>query len=519
MSREKFDKEPKLKGIPSDTPEEKEIKKEIENAIKTGGVEIEKEKKDIEEPREEIRVKLPVEKDEKPSPQKGDLKGLFGGVAKIKKVKEEIPSVDDSLETLAKEIVSTIKTPKQEEKKEKTQKEGKIPEWEIMVGEWIESKIRREMDKKHLGRRDAEENLKIKLKETLPRIFRNFAVHEIPKHPKETDLDGRVCLGLLHLAGWRTDKGNKVAYIDYDKRLRNRVHMDVGQYGGVAFLRYIDGALEPIALSEKDKIKEEVKRHQKLPFRNLGLSGLIIDHHPEGEPSAAGMIFRLLDKLRMFEQNKNLDRKDYLAIRRMIEFVDLVDSQGIQEVGKSENWNKSDRTILGLYRYMKFSELLKFFREDGGFNRELTDEELAKYELIYRAEKYGKFKTINRQKERRMVIDNSKEQLRDFTERGFVIDTKFGKIVIDTGGNLFGGATAAQSIGAGYLKWNEKEKTLFMFSDKDLDQDLFDKGFRARKRLWLIPEDTKDSGLTLNKVIEKIGGRVIPGSDLEKYLK
>jgi len=292
--------------------------------------------------------------------------------------------------------------------------------------------------------------------------------------------------------------------------------MDVGQYDGVAFLKKIDRKLELIEFSEEDRLRGEAQKHRNLFFRNLGL---IIDHHPEGAPSTAGMVFKLLNKLGMFDNNRNIQPKDYRAIPRMIEFVDLVDSRGIQEIGKPGNWNKSDRTILGLYRFMKFPELLGFFREDGGYNHELTDDELKKYGLIYRTEEKGKTRNINRQKQRRKVIDNASQILKELKDRGFIIDTKFGKLVIDAKNELLGGAVAAQSVGAGYLQWDNTNKTFFMFSDKELDENLFEKGFRVRKHLWLIPEDTKNTGLTLGKVIGRIGGRVNPGSDLEKYLE
>lgn len=423
------------------------------------------------------------------------------------------PSTDESLEKIARNV--QIEIPKAEDEKLEPGKneQKEIPKWEDLIDQWIEGKICEEMQKRHIDRQSAEENLKAKFKEKLPNIFRDVAVHKAPWSWQETDLDGRVCLGLLGLAGWRTDRGAKVTFLNPNARLANKVHMDVGGYDGVAFLEQTDSGLKLLELFDEEGIKN--KNKGKRFFANLGI---IIDHHPDGAPSAAGMVFRLLDKFRMFENNKNIGKNDMQMISRMVEFINLTDSRGYQEIGKPENWSKSDRTILGLHRFMGFSELLKFFREDGGYNRELTDEELKKYNLIEEVTDNGKKKIINRQEQQRKIIDISNEKLKEFEQNGLIIETKFGKTIIDVKGELPGGAFVAQSIGASYIKWNEKGKTLFAFSGKELDKDLFDVGFRVRNHLWLIPENTKETGLTLSGIIEKINGKVIPGSELEKYL-
>jgi len=518
---------------PKRTPEDTFGKKEILKAIKTGeDFEFEEEtrplipNKALEE--EKPNIKLPATEKDNPKPENGGLKGLFGGLTKdIKRIKtkkpeEDIPPIDVSLEKLAKGILDRIET------KPESKKEIALG-WETLIDGWVENKIQREAGKiieklRQERRREpmktiryyAEENLKIRFKEIFPRIFKDFAVHKVSRGNQETDLDGRVCLGLLHLAGWGRSKEHNVFYVDYNERLKNKVHMDVGKYDGVAFLKEIDGNLELLEFSEKDRLQQEARKHHNLFFRNLGL---IIDHHPDGALSASGIVFKLLNKLGIFDNNRNLSPSDYYAIPRMIEFIDIVDSKGFQEVGKPQNWNKSDRTILGLHRFMKFPELLKFFREDGGYNRELTDEELRRYGLIYETEEEGKPKVVNRQKQQRRVIDVSNQKLEEFKNRGFIIDTKFGKMVIDLRKSLPGGAFAAQSMGAGYLHWDRTYKTFFMFSEQELEKNLFEKGFRVRGHLWLIPEDSGETGLTLNKVIEKIGGRVMPNSGLERYLR
>ncbi|MDP2861108.1 MAG: hypothetical protein Q8N98_05400 [bacterium] len=417
-------------------------------------------------------------------------------------------------------------------KEEPKPQEG-VPQWENLVDQWIESKIQREMEKQKIGRQEAENNIKDKFKRVFLHTFRDFAVH---KTLRSVDLDSRVCLGLINYAGWN-EKGytykkldGEIKYRKHEEKLAhhihpnerrgNMVHMDVGQYDGVTFLQNTEEGLKELEFSDKKSLEKRKEEKGGLGsfFRNLGV---IVDHHPDGAPSASIVLARLLDKLGMFDDNPNVEKGDFYKIKKMIDFVDLLDSHGFQEVGGRENWEKADRTVLGLNRYMQFDKLLEFFRNDGDYNRQLTDEELKKYGLIYdeKDEKTGKIEHINRQKQQRKVIDVSKEKLEKLKKEEAIIDTKFGKIIVDAKGELPGGAFAAQSIDSGYLKWEAPNKTLFMFSDKELDKDLFEKGIRIRKHLWLIPEDTKETGLTLNKVLEKIGGKVIQGSGLDRYLK
>ncbi len=452
-----------------------------------------------------------------------------------------IDSVDESLRKMAERIAEDI--PVVENKENQSTTEETEPEtiiktetetgaksekltWEEAIDLWIKEKIGREMDKveKKLEKGkerysyediygQAIDNLKEKFKKTIPYAFRNFAVHNVAWSNQETDLDGKVCLGLLGLAGWNDTKKGSISYINPNERSKNKIHMDVGQYNGVGILREVENELQVLDLDDKEAIKLE--RKDKNPLFNMGM---IIDHHPDGAPSAAGMVFKLLDKLRMFENNKRIKRNDIEAIPRMIEFIDLIDSQGYQEIGKPENWNKSDKTILGLHRFMDFPELLKFFREDSGYNRELTEEELKKYNLIGEIEENGKMRKINRQEQQRKVIEVSKDKLKEFEQKGFIIETKLGKTVIDVKGELPGGAFAAQSVGASYFKWDTTGKSFFIFSDKELDKSLFDVGLRIREHLWIVPRTDANEKLNLKDILDRIDAKILPGSELEKYI-
>ncbi|MDD5289797.1 MAG: hypothetical protein PHT40_01180 [Patescibacteria group bacterium] len=441
-----------------------------------------------------------------------------------------------------------MKTPSMEKPKSVeagVEKEAKKETWESALDSWVEQKIQKELDRvvreKYKGKNEsvvasmkkewpnrveAEDRLKAKLKTVLPRAFHNFAVHGTPMVngegkriiSKYTDLDAKTCLGLIQLVekdlpikAKNKINSERISHVDFSDRPAATVLLDVGQYDGVALLKEVDEGLETIDLAEKEKILQK-KRHDF--FLKLGL---IIDHHPESEtPSATGMLFKILDKLAMFDGQKEISREDKAKLKKMIEFVNVVDSNGFQAVGAPDHFQKSDRTLLGLNRFLNFNALWDYFKNtSGNFTRELGDGELQRLGLIYK-DKNGKI--INRQEQQRKVIDSSREKIQELEKGGFVIETKFGKVIIDIDSKLGGGTFAAQSIGAGYLKWDSKTDTLFLFIDKELPEDLFDYGTRVRKSLWVMSAGSGKTKLGLKGVIERLGGQVAPGSKLEEYL-
>lgn len=415
------------------------------------------------------------------------------------------------------------------EKLESLEQKEATPEWENLIDEWVEDKIQKQMDRfKISDKKEAEEIVREKFKKVFPRVFKDFAVHGIASASggieQVTDMDGRVCLGLLGLAGFNIKEKGKdanVSFIDHAEQLEGVLHLDVGnknisESSGIAFLKKTEEGLKRIELSDENTLKEE--KNKNMFFSRLGM---VIDHHPEGAPSASGMVYKILDKMGFLEDNKKIDEAGGLKkIKKMVKFIDIVDSNGFQEIGKPENWDNSDRTILGLYRFMKFTNLLNFFKEDGNYARPLIDEVLKRYGLIYYITGKNNEKVlINRQKQQREIIDGSNKKIDDLQKKGFIIESKIGKIIIDIDKKLPGGASAAQSIGASYLNWSSWSKTFFLFSQKELGEDFSEIGIVTRKYLCLLPKKQKGSGLKLRTIIDKISGAIPPGSGLESYLK
>ncbi|HUT95995.1 MAG TPA: hypothetical protein VMW82_00270 [Candidatus Paceibacterota bacterium] len=413
------------------------------------------------------------------------------------------------------------------EKLESLEQKEEVPEWDSLIDKWIEDKVQKQMDRfKISDRKEAEEIVRDKFKKVFPRVFDKFAVHGIRsrdgKIKQYTDLDGNVCLKLLELAGFEIKtKGAdaNVSFIDFNQRLEGVVHMDVGQYDGVALLENTEQGLNKLELSDENALKEKTKEGLKSPFSELGM---IIDHHPEGAPSTAGMVYKIINKLGLFKDNKQVEeigQNGLKKIRKMVQFIDIIDSKGYQETGKAENWDKSDRTVLGLHRFMNGDTLLKFFMEDGDYNRPLLDSQLERYGLIREIERNGRKEIVNRQKEQREIIDISNQRIKELRSAGYEIDTKIGKMIIDPDNRIPGGAAATQSVGAGYLKWVPQNRTFFMFSPAVLDKSFSEIGTVTRKHLCLLPQGQKNSKLKLKTIINKIGGIVSPGSGLEHYLK
>ncbi|HOY56449.1 MAG TPA: hypothetical protein PLH37_03480 [bacterium] len=423
---------------------------------------------------------------------------------------------------------------------------------ELKNWEKIMTAARSEKKAGYLIRFEAEKRVREKIVRVLPKIFSEFAVHGTPdfrskagerKIGDRTDLDGQACLGLLKMVGFDVryqdqNQGGKkkkknVTFVDYSDekyRLPNTVHVDSILYDGVALLQQIDGALDTIDLIDERKI---IARNEEVGvfWRDLGV---LIDHHPTGAPSAAGMVFKLLDKLgflQKFKRNyKNektrREENDYIKMLKMIEFIDLIDSAGYQEYGKPEHWPKAHKTFLGLHKTIRnFSNVWKFFNEtDGDWNRELSDDELKKYGFIHQEFKNGKpIKTINESEKLQKTLENVDVWLEKSKQEGKIIETNLGPVVVNLDDGGYYNTAIAQKIGAGYLKWDTQHKTFFLFSNVELDENLFNKeqnqGLRVRGHTWVVPIGVGETGLTLGKVLERIGAQVEPGSKLEEFLK
>lgn len=238
-----------------------------------------------------------------------------------------------------------------------------------------------------------------------------------------TNLDGKCALGLLNLAGIDISKVKYVTPGDWEQ---GAINLDTGNKEGFVF--QID-----IAEGEKPEFIQTV----------------FFDHHgPKSDrnTSATKVVYETLTDLGLLKRSEEM--------YRLVKFATQVDNFAYPEMEKY--FETSDRTVLGLQRFMSFEKLLEYFKAGRSPVEILSDEDLKHYGLIY--EDPHTKKIINRSEEQKAIIESSKKKLDELKKEGKIIDTKYGKIVIDIGSELSGGQWAVAWKGYdGYLAYNYEE--------------------------------------------------------------
>lgn len=235
-----------------------------------------------------------------------------------------------------------------------------------------------------------------KFKEATKKYWHEFTVSGVlqfdPKENKQvlrpfTDLDGRAALGVLKEAGIDISKLNYVRPGEY---LQGAINLDTGDKFGVVYE-------EPTYTA-------------------------YFDHHAhvaKEVTSTAEVVYNTMIDLGMLEKSEVMDR--------LIKFVTDIDNRRLP----AEEFLRSGKTILGLQRTLDFDKLLTYFKDHESPTEELTSEEFERYGLKQEAEK------------QQSVVDESMTTLELMTKEGKVIDTAYGKVLINVSGELKVGSSAA----------------------------------------------------------------------------
>lgn len=315
---------------------------------------------------------------------------------------------------------------------------------------------------------------KKEFREKTKELWREFAVHGVTRFDGRerkvkflpyTDLDGKTSLGLLKKAGF--DISN-VEYVPPGEFVSGAINIDTGGKTG-------------IVVSEEDRTAW-------------------LDHHGEeagrATMPAERITYLTLVSLGFLQKDKTLDK--------LTQFVSRVDRRAYPNYEKLF-W-KSDRTVLGLQRFFDFDRLYDYFEQGRSPEEELSDEDLKKYGLEQKS------------KEQKKVIEETKRVITELENEGAIIDTKFGKVVIDIGKRLISGYDGVRASGfSGYLIFNPKTDSFFMsIHNADLTDLNLSQGVAIRKNMWIKPSDGKTLEISLKEIIEKLGGKISKDSKLEK---
>ena len=306
---------------------------------------------------------------------------------------------------------------------------------------------------------EADKKFNEKTKET----WKDFAVSGVLQFDKKegkqvlkpfTDLDGRSALGILQEAGIDT---SNLTYVRPGEYLKGAINLDTGDKFGVAYEESTYTAY--------------------------------FDHHAKGTKevtSTAEIVYKTMADLGKIEKSEAMDR--------LIDFVTKIDNRQFPP----EEFLKSAKTILGLQRDLDFDKLLTYFKEHKSPTEELTPEEFEKYGLKNSAEKQQK------------TVDEAMKTLERMEKEGKVIDTKYGKIVVNENNELKVGASAAYVKFNGIINFTPGKSFAVTLKENDFDEEelknkLDDKfqGKIIRGKMWLYNE-AEPLKLNLEEIISCI---------------
>ena len=299
-----------------------------------------------------------------------------------------------------------------------------------------------------------------KFAEKTKETWKDFAVHGVLQFDKKegkqilkpfTDLDGMGALGVLKEAGIYT---TNLAYVRPGEYLKGAINLDTGDKFGVVYE-------EPTYTA-------------------------YFDHHAPGTTevtSATEVVYKTMVDLGMVQKSEQMDR--------LVDFVTKLDNRQFPP----EEFLRSAKTILGLQRDLDFDKLLAYFKEHKSSTEELTPEQFEKYGLKDSAEKQQK------------TVDEAMKTLERMENEGKVIDTKYGKILINENNELAVGASAAYVKFDGIINFTPGKSFAITLKNKDFDEKelkekLGDKfqGKIIRGKMWIY-NDIEPLGLSLEEII------------------
>lgn len=294
-------------------------------------------------------------------------------------------------------------------------------------------------------------------------LWKEFAVSGVLQFNKEkgeqvlmpfTDLDGRSALGILKMSG-----------------------IDISN---LEYVRPGDYKVGAINLDTGDKFGVEYNEDSYTAF---------FDHHAKGikeVTSTAEIVYQTMTNLNLLKKSKEMDK--------LVDFVTKIDNRKYPP----EEFLKSGKTILGLQKDLDFEKLLNYFKDHDSPTEELKPEDFEKYDLKESAEKQQK------------IVDESMVSLDRMEKEGKVVETKYGKILINANNELRTGAASAYVKFDGIINFTPGKSFAVTlknnsFKEEELRQKLGNKfqGKIIRNQMWIYNE-SKLLGLSIEEIIDSL---------------
>ena len=280
-----------------------------------------------------------------------------------------------------------------------------------------------------------------------------------------TDFDGRTALGILQLVGIDT---SDTTYIKPGQHKEGAINLDTGDKYGVVFYGDV--------------------------FSDTKDGTAFFDHHEKGGPltSTAEIVYNTLVGLGFLERDESMDR--------LVDFVNKIDNRQYA----AEEFLRIHKTLLGLQREFSTEQLLAYFSEHESPLEELTIDELAKYgENIREAAE-----------SRKKFVDHEMKKVALMEKEGKIVDTMYGKILINTNNELRAGASAAYVSHDGILNITPGKSFAFMLKTNQFNEELLRnvlgenfQGKIIRKKMWIY-NDSDTLKLSVDDIIRAAGGKM-----------
>jgi hypothetical protein len=328
-----------------------------------------------------------------------------------------------------------------------------------------------------------------KFKEVSQKVWKEFALSgKVVKDDegnvlieKGTDLDARSSMGLFQLAGFDT---SNTRIVNPSQAVRGRINVDTGDRHGVV-------------------------------VEDQGRTAYIDHHAPEseGDTSATKLAYELLTSSGLLKRDAYLDR--------LVDFVNHTDNKTYPN--EEKYFKDSYRTVLGLQRFLRFHQLVEYFKEGRNPTEILSDEDFKKFNSYLNDDELQHYDLIKRSQQQKETIEQAEKLLPEMEKNGLIINTnKYGKIAVDIDNKLRAGIDGAKWYGCGvYLAWNPNAKSFFVSTDGRPLQASFGDGKKIRNTMWIKPRfDREPLKISLNDVLKSLADEGFePSGDLKIYLE
>ncbi len=305
---------------------------------------------------------------------------------------------------------------------------------------------------------------------------------------KRGDLDVKLSLGILRLAGIHMNEKEDVEYVAAGESRKGKINIDTGGKHGLVI--------------EDDGETAYFDHHGK---------------ESKDEDSAVKFVYKTAVELGLLERQPELDR--------MVEFVNNSDNMTYPREAYGRN---SYNTIVGLGRQLNFDSLYQLFKNHENPTEAIPEAELKKIYVSYEIKRAGRIihpaRTLYEASEQRhQQLEKDWERIAEMEQQGLIIDSPdYGKVIVDIDGTITTGADTAKAYGAGvFIKWMPKNNSFFVSTFGKKLHHPFSQGIPVRGTMW-IKARTDKSPLTVklgDLVGELTGGKAELTGELKQYLE